>query len=173
LRLGWVGLPSTMKYLDIVVEPLRRLAQEIPIEFRVVSSKKPEIEGVPLRFIPWEEASEAQELARLDVGIMPLSDDEWARGKCGAKLLQYMAAGRAAVASPVGVNRSILVDGETGLLARSGEDWYHALKFLAEHPERRAAMGRAGRSRVAEHYSLQTWAPRVAELYRKVIEGGK
>ncbi|HEY8368800.1 MAG TPA: glycosyltransferase family 4 protein [Thermodesulfobacteriota bacterium] len=163
---GWIGLPYNFPALERLAAPLARLAREVPLELHVVSRGAPRLPGVPVREVPWSEATEADLLARLDVGVMPLPDDEWSRGKCGLKLLQYMAAGIPAVASPVGVNREIVADGENGRLASTEGDWYEALRDLARSPALRARLGAAGRRTVEQRYSLEVWAPRVAALYR-------
>ncbi|RJO71909.1 MAG: glycosyltransferase [Myxococcales bacterium] len=172
-RIGWIGLPITLPYLDLAARPLARLAAERAVELVVISSREPAPPGVPVRFVNWSEENEAEELAALDVGIMPLPDDPWTRGKCGLKLLQYMAAGRAAVASPVGVNPKIVAHGENGFLASTEDQWFQALRKLADDRGLAARLGRAARRAAAEHYSLQVWGPRVAELYVNLIKYGK
>ncbi|HZM00614.1 MAG TPA: glycosyltransferase, partial [Planctomycetota bacterium] len=154
-----------------LAEPLRRLAARgMPCELRVISSGLPgpaaDWEGVRLVHRPWSEATEVDEIAACDVGVMPLPDTPWAAGKCGLKLLQFMAAGRPVVASPVGVNPEIVRSGENGLLATDGEAWAGALQRL--HAERglAARLGAAGRATVEERYSLTRGAALVAETYR-------
>lgn len=163
---GWIGLPYNFPSLARLAGPLARLAREVPLELRVISSAAPELPGVPLRFVPWDEATEVVALADLDAGVMPLPDDPWSRGKCGLKLLQYMAAGVPAVASPVGVNREIVEDGRNGRLASGDDEWFEALRDLAHSPSLRGRLGAAGRRTVEVRYSLATWVPRVAALYR-------
>jgi glycosyltransferase involved in cell wall biosynthesis len=163
---GWIGLPYNFPSLARLAGPLARLAREVPLELRVISSAAPEMPGVPLRLVPWDEATEAAALADLDAGVMPLPDDPWSRGKCGLKLLQYMAAGVPAVASPVGANREIVADGENGRLAGSDDEWFAALRDLACSPSLRGRLGAAGRRTVEVRYSLAAWVPRVAALYR-------
>jgi glycosyltransferase involved in cell wall biosynthesis len=107
-----------------------------------------------------------EEIAQCDVGVMPLPDDDWARGKCGLKLLQFMAAGRAVVASPVGLNRELIRDGENGLLAADRQDWIAALRRLHRDPELARRLGRAGQQTVREGYSLRRGAALVADAYR-------
>ena len=169
LRIGWVGMPSTLPYLLYMKDAFRKLAEDEAIELRIISSQGVEIEGVQTRFIPWQEDTESQEIAQLDIGVMPLPDTPWTRGKCGAKLLQYMASGRAAVASPVGVNAEIINHGQNGLLASSPEDWYHALRSLARNRSMRERMAAAARKRVERDYSLQSWAPRVIQVYKNLL----
>ena len=107
-----------------------------------------------------------EELQGSHIGIMPLADDEWARGKCGLKLLQYMAAGIPSVASPVGVNKEIISDGVNGFLALSEDEWYKRLLKLCNDPELRRRMGDAGRKTVEGEYSIDIWAPKLAEIYK-------
>jgi len=171
LVIGWVGLPSTLPYLREIHGALKQIAAEFPVELRIICSTSIEMEGVPTKFVQWSEQQEAIELTKLDVGVMPLNDDEWARGKCGAKLLQYMAASRLAIASPVGVNSEIVDHMRDGLLASSEKDWYSLLKMVCENPEMITSCGLAARKKVEQEYSLQVWAPRVAAIYRDVING--
>lgn len=167
LVIGWIGLPYNISALERLAGPLARLAREVPIEMRVISSAAPRLPGVPVRLVPWEAEREGALVADLDVGVMPLPDDAWSRGKCGLKLLQYMAAGVPAVASPVGVNREIVTDGENGRLATTEAEWLAALRDLAGSPAERARLGRAGRRTVEARYSLAVWLPRLAALYRE------
>jgi glycosyltransferase involved in cell wall biosynthesis len=167
LILGWVGLPYNLPSLEHLTGALARLAREVPLELRVISSRAPDMPGVPVRLVPWSAATEAADIADLDIGLMPLPDDPWHRGKCGLKLLQYMAAGVAAVASPVGVNAEIVEDGANGRLAAGETEWYEALRGLARDDTARARLGAAGRSTVEGRYSLDVWAPRLAAVYRE------
>lgn len=165
---GWIGLPYNLPALEQLSAVLTRLARAVPLEVRVISSRAPELPGVTVRLVPWDEAEEASQLADLDVGIMPLPDDPWSRGKCGLKLLQYMAAGIPTVASPVGVNREIVAHGGNGYLVTDEEEWFAALRDLARSAALRARLGRAGRRTVEQRYSLEAWTPRIAALYRRV-----
>lgn len=170
VRIGWIGLPSGFGFLDRMRGVLRETARRVPIEFHVISALPWTTPDVDCRFIPWSEDGEIQALADIDIGIMPLPDTAWARGKCGLKLLQYLAAGRAAVASPVGVNARIITHDETGLLAQSDREWVESLTRLAKNPALRRRLGEGGRERVRRDYSLEAWAPRVAELYDRLIQ---
>ncbi len=166
LVVGWIGLPWNLPALERLARPLARLAREVPLELRVISTAAPRIPGVAIRLVPWSAADEPAMLADLDIGVMPLPDDAWSRGKCGLKLLQYMAAGVPAVASPVGVNREIIADGDNGRLAAGDDEWFGALRDLARSPSLRARLGASGRRSVEERYSLTGWVPRVAAIYR-------
>ncbi|MDF1639182.1 glycosyltransferase, partial [Alcanivorax jadensis] len=118
-----------------------------------------ELPGIPVEVVPWSEDSEAEQVSRMSVGIMPLEDGPWERGKCGYKLIQYMACAVPVVASPVGVNTAIVGDNECGLLADSSDDWSTALLSLLGSRERRVVLGLSGRHAVDSHYSLQVQAP--------------
>jgi glycosyltransferase involved in cell wall biosynthesis len=168
LRLGWIGTPANARYLDVVIEALRRLGPSVPVTLVTIGA--PELPGLPVpqEAHAWSEDSEGPLLAGIDVGVMPLVDDPFERGKCGYKLIQYMAAGRAVIGSPVGVNADIITP-DCGLLASSVEDWMGAIRMLAGDPERRAAMGRAGRSRVEQHYARNVIATKLITLFKEVM----
>lgn len=165
LTVVWIGLAYNLGYLDIVAPILKELQERRLIKFRVICSRPPNIPGLAVDFTEWRYDREVEDLLEAQIGIMPLPDTEWARGKCGLKLLQYMSLGMATVASPVGVNCDIISDGETGFLAVSEHDWREKLVRLCEDSTLRDRMGRAARKRVEERYSLQCWGPRVAKLY--------
>ena len=120
--------------------------------------------------LPWSEQTEAALIGRGHAGIMPLPDDEWARGKSGYKLIQYMAMARPTVASPVGANMQIVVDGQTGWLAADDAGWLMALRRLRDDPGEAAAMGAAARRRVEQQYSLQVTGPALVEAVRVVLD---
>jgi glycosyltransferase involved in cell wall biosynthesis len=122
--------------------------------------------GVPLEVRAWSEETEIDDLRKFDVGIMPLPDTDWARGKCGFKIIQYMACGIPAVASPIGVNRDIINDTVNGYLAHSEAEWLQALETLHDSPETRSMMGKAGFRKVSEEYSLKSIAPRLIRLIK-------
>ena len=126
-----------------------------------------------LDLVKWTQEGEVPFLQTLDVGIMPLTDTPWARGKCGYKLIQYMACGLPVVASPVGVNRDIVEHGVNGFLAETDAEWRSAIETLLADGELRRRMGAAGRRKVEEHYSLQVWGPRVAQMLRSVADEGR
>ena len=125
--------------------------------------------GVTIDYVPWREATEADELARCHVGVMPLVDGPWERGKCGYKLIQYMAAGRASVASPVGPARSITVPGQTGFLAECTDEWIEALATLARDREQARVLGLAARQRAVATYSLEVNAPKLVALFKEAL----
>jgi len=158
-KLGWIGSPVTTAYLEQLRPALRELAAQISFRVILIGAAPGSLPGLPVEHVVWSPETEAAELARCDVGLMPLPDLPWERGKCGYKLIQYMASALPVVASPVGANREIVVPGETGFLAETDADWIASLSRLAQDPELRRRMGAAGRRRVTEHYSLEVAAP--------------
>jgi glycosyltransferase involved in cell wall biosynthesis len=162
---GWIGSPSTSVYLSMMVEPLALLAQSGLVRFMVVGGVAPSIPGVDVREVPWSEAAEVDLINTFDVGVMPLFDDEWARGKCAFKLIQYMACGVPVVASGVGTNVEVVTP-ECGFLAGRPEQWVAALQQLRDSRELRASMGKASRSRVEAGYSLRSATPVLANTIR-------
>ena len=165
--IGWIGSPSTALYLEDLVPALRVLCAEGNCRIRLVGAGEVSLPGVDHQVIPWSEESEVAELQLFDVGIMPLPDTPWARGKCGFKLIQYMACGIPVVASPVGVNSEIVEPGKDGFLATSCEQWVAALRMLRDDWELRRSMGKQGRKKAKQYYSLQSAAPKVLSVLRE------
>lgn len=155
VRVGWTGSHSTLKYLKLLEPVLQRLEIKYPaLEFVAIADKHPSLSLQRLRFLPWNLATEIPDLLTFDIGVMPLPDDEWSKGKCGFKILQYMALGIPSVASPVGVNCTIIKDGINGLLAGDETSWERQLEYLINNPGARASMGKAGLDTVAHSYSV-------------------
>lgn len=169
---GWTGSTSTLVHFEHARAPLERLAREIPLAVKVICNVPPKrpIEGAEMRFVPWSQEREAAEVGDCHVGIMPLPDNEATRGKCGLKALQYMATGRPAVVSPVGMNLDLVKDGVNGRLASSDDDFFDALLALARAPDERRAMGIEARKTVEQHYSAQAVAARFAAVVRSVTD---
>ena len=165
-RIGWIGSPATSKYLFLVREALTALSASRKIRLVTIGAPTLRDYGVPLEQHEWSESTEAQLLGGIHVGIMPLPDDPWERGKCGYKLIQYMACGRPVVASPVGASKDIVTQ-EVGYLAQWTEDWVQALRVLADDAPRRRFCGSAARALVERKYSLERTAPRVVQLLRE------
>ncbi|MBV9528568.1 glycosyltransferase family 4 protein [Sphingomonas sp.] len=166
--IGWIGSPSTWQYMHPLLPILEEmvLARRARVLIVGAGAGGHSRDTSALEFVDWSEASEVAEIQRMDIGIMPLPDDPWARGKSGYKLIQYMACGLPVVASPVGVNREIVQDGVSGLLASSHSEWRDALDRLLADSGTRARMGAEGRRRAVADYSLQAHAPRVVEVIR-------
>ena len=162
-RIGWIGSASTVKYLDQLREPLRQLARHGDVCLVTIGAPALKGLGVALEQHPWSADTEAALLATIHVGVMPLPDTPWERGKCGYKLIQYMACGRPVVASPVGINSEI-VDDSVGFLAEDHDAWIAALSRLRTQPELRRSQGAAGRKKIESLYSLQAVAPGISRL---------
>ena len=174
LRVGWCGSDLSIRqtlypYLDM----LARLQARFGFAFVIMSKPKPELPKCGLRwcFVPWSPDAERHLAAHMDIGVMPLVDDEFQRGKCGAKILQYMAAGIPAVASPIGVNTRIIQHGHNGYLAGSEVEWAMAIDTLLRSQQQRAAIGQAGRASCAREYSLERWFPVLLHLLESVAAG--
>jgi glycosyltransferase involved in cell wall biosynthesis len=171
--IGWIGSPSTWSFVRPLVPLLSELSERLDLKVRVVGAG-PQKETPPrFEFLPWTEAKEIRLIQGMDIGIMPLPDEPWARGKCGYKLIQYMACGLPVIAAPVGVNRDIVDHGSNGFLASGPEEWAKAVTVLAENAELRLTMGAAGRKKVERAYSLAAQGPRLAEMLRRVLEQGR
>ena len=164
---GWIGSPSTSVYLSELVKPLADVAQEAPVRFIVIGGSCPEIRGVDVVHVPWSEETEVRMINTFDVGVMPLFDDEWAKGKCGLKLIQYMACGVPVVASPVGANLDV-VDAGCGFFAENSVEWRDSLQRLRDNLALRCSMGENGRKRVEDLYSLRAMLPIVANTIKLV-----
>ncbi|MGV0953518.1 MAG: glycosyltransferase family 4 protein [Fluviibacter sp.] len=169
--IGWVGSPSTAVYLDQMVVPLATLAAEAPIRFVVIGGKAPSIPGVEILELPWIADNEVELINEFDVGVMPLPNDEWAKGKCAFKLIQYMACGVPVVASRVGANADVVSD-ECGFLADDEDCWTTALRLLRDRPDLRVQMGAAARQRAVAEYSIERNLPVLADVIRKVVAKG-
>ena len=169
-RIGWIGTPQTWKEL---AHPVHKALDSLLTHnrglFRAVGAGMHAEKNGTLEILPWTEGTEVSLIQSMDIGVMPLPDTPWARGKCGYKLIQYMACGLPVVASPVGVNREIVEHGVNGFLASTDEEWQSAIETLLRDPDLRQRMGMAGRKKVEEQYSLQVWGPRVAEMMRDLV----
>jgi len=163
---GWIGSPATAPHLHALGPWLEEAAREVPqeVELLVVGAEAPRVRGVRVTAIPWSEASEAEALRRMDVGLMPLPDDEWTRGKCAYKALQYMAAGAPVVADDVGVSARVIGHESGGLIARGRREWIDALARLSRDPALRSRLGAHGRARVEEDYSVTRWGGLLAAV---------
>ena len=166
--LGWIGLRSNLPHLMTIAGPLDRVTRRRDAVVRIVCDRPPDPAALPFHAetAAWSAERELELLRSFDAGLMPLPDNTWTRGKCGLKLLQYMAVGIAAAASPVGVNREILADGEAGLLPDGDAAWDEALDRLIADAAYRAKVGRAGRARAEAAYSVARWTPVLKEALK-------
>ncbi len=150
--IGWIGTPSNERYLDMIGGVLADVCRMRNARLRVIGARPVVIPGVPTDFRPWSEETEARDLSEIDIGIMPLESGVWEQGKCGYKLIQYMAAARPCVASAVGANVGIVEHGVTGFLADSTDSWRRHLLQLIDDAALRARMGRMARRIAEEKY---------------------
>ena len=165
VEVGWIGSPVTVPNLDLMRDAVNALHREI--EFRIVligAGNADPFPNVPTTRFPWNEKRELSIGQSFDIGVMPLIDGPFERGKCGYKLVQYMAGGIPVIASPVGVNRQIVEPGINGYLAESTEEWLVALRDLMNNVSKRTKMGQAGRQKAEQMYNLQVTAPKLMNL---------
>jgi len=169
----WIGSPENLVYLEMLRPALARLMGRYPtLKMRVICSRFPDWPEVNIERIAWSSATEAEALAKAHIGVMPLTDDEWARGKCAFKLLQYMAAALPCVASPVGANTEAVIDGFNGFHARTADEWERHLETLIQSAELRARFGASGRAHVESRYAMHTYQARYLELLTRLAVGG-
>ena len=169
--IGWMGSETTLPHLIMIADTLRELAARRRFVLHVVTTREVSIPGVDVRSTRWSTEREVRDLQSFDIGIMPLPDDPWTQGKCGAKLLLYMGVGVAVVASPVGVNVDIVDDGANGFLAKTGAEWVDKLSALIDSPALRASMGAAARRTVETRFSAQVVAPTLLNIFHRCREG--
>jgi glycosyltransferase involved in cell wall biosynthesis len=162
--IGWIGSAPTFTYVKDIARALGTLAKDGSSRIVLVGAGSAVDPGFPAEHRPWVLGQEPTEIAGFDVGVMPLRDTPWERGKCGFKLIQYMATGLPVVASPVGINKRIVDPGADGFLASTDEEWIHALRRLRDEPEMRSSMGAKGRIKVETNYSVRKVAPVLLQI---------
>jgi glycosyltransferase involved in cell wall biosynthesis len=168
--IAWVGTPENLAYLEILRPALARLTARHPrLRLRVICSRFPEWPEVRIERVDWSPATEISALASSHIGVMPLTDDAWSRGKCAFKLLQYMAACLPCVASPVGANTEAVIEDKTGYHARNAAEWESALERLIRSAELRARLGAAGRAHVESRYAMKVYRARYVELLESLL----
>lgn len=175
LIIGWIGSPSTQRYVVDIRDALKKVCDETGACLLLVGateSVREQLPGIPVDVVRWTEESEAGSVSRMDVGIMPLEDGPWEKGKCGYKLIQYMACGVPVVASPVGVNVEIVNENRCGQLAESVSDWAESLIGILSSRSLQSELGMAGREAVDQKYSLQVQAPVLAGIFRSAAQRG-
>jgi glycosyltransferase involved in cell wall biosynthesis len=170
LTIGWLGLSDGLPYLRDIQPALQRLTQRFPgLRLKVISDKPLQLDDVVVENEPWRLDTEQANLASFDIGIMPLWDSLWTRGKCGYKILQYMGVGVPVVASDVGVNNQIITSGENGFVVRTENEWVEAIARLIENTELRRNFGLRGRQLVENRYSLEQFTEGYVRLLREVV----
>ena len=154
--IGWTGTETTRKYLDFLNPVFSKLTEKYgqKIYFKVICDQPWQADGIELKNEKWNKDTEIQQLEEIDIGVMPLTDDQWSRGKCGFKGLQYMALESATIMSPVGVNTNIVDHGKNGFLATAEDEWFEHLSNLIDNKELRLQIGKAGRITIDEKFSV-------------------
>lgn len=164
--IGWTGSHSTLFYLDDIIPILQELQEELDFTFLVIADKAPALDLKDWKFLHWKEATEAEDLLNMDIGIMPLRADAWSEGKCGFKLIQYLSCGIPAIAHPIGVNKDIVEDGRNGFLCQTTQDWKAKLRLLLTDWKRRKELGSNGREKIVCAYSIQSQEEKFLSLFR-------
>jgi glycosyltransferase involved in cell wall biosynthesis len=163
--IGWIGSPSTSEYLNEIIEPLSILGANYKIKLIVVGGKAPFIPNIEVIYHEWNEETEIDHINSFDVGIMPLPNNEWARGKCAFKLIQYMACSVPVISSPIGANLE-LVTHKTGLFAQNTTEWINAFIFFIHNPKICKEFGEMGRDRIINNYSLNNNLPLLSKIIK-------
>lgn len=165
LTIGWTGTHSTMHYLEPLIPVLQKLEQEFTFHFRIISNQKPQFELNSLEYIEWKEESEMEDLAGIQIGVMPLVLDAWSEGKCGFKALQYMSLGMSSVVSPIGVNTQIIQHLQNGLIANNDEEWETSLRSLLTDKSLRKKMGDQAHKSIQDYWSVEAWKEKYIHLF--------
>lgn len=161
---GWIGSRSTLRYLVDLEQLVLNASDTAGVIFKIVADRSLNTKAANVVFEKWAADQEKDMLNSFDIGVMPLRDDIWSRGKCGLKLIQYMASGLPSIAHPFGVAQEIISNGVNGMLRRDIDGWKEAIEVLSSDTQKRAIMGKAARDVIEERYSLRVWGPRVVEI---------
>lgn len=169
--IGWTGTSTTLKHFETVLPVLEELYRKFGnlIYFKVIVNCEYEVRHLNLKATPWSASTEIEDLSEIDIGIMPLPNDEWSKGKCGFKGLQYMALRIPTIMSPVGVNNEIITNGDNGFLASGQEDWFAKLCQLIENENLRKKIGNTGYQTIASEYSKAAWKEKYINLLEKTM----
>lgn len=168
ITIGWIGSPFTVFYLEMLLSVFSKLARKFAFEVKCVGAELSGQFDFPLKCLPWKLEREIQDVKSFDIGVMPLTDDPWSRGKSGLKVLQYMAAGVAVIASPVGVNSEIICHGQNGLLATTPDEWLHALEQLIENEALRQKLAEAAIATVRETFDINVTAGQIIKVIEEI-----
>ena len=165
LIVGWAGSSTSQYHLELFEPTLVKLLERHDVEIHVISNREPSFKSIPYTWREWSPETEVREIGQFDIGIMPNPDDEWSKGKCALKALQYMSMAVPTICTDIGANREVIQNGENGLLAKSEEEWLTELERLILDPALRKQIGSAARQTVVEKYSMK----KCAELFKNVI----
>jgi glycosyltransferase involved in cell wall biosynthesis len=173
VTLGWIGDHGSIHYLEKMRPIFERIGEKHPdAELKIVCDTFFDCEDLPVVKKQWTSDEEVRDLQGFDIGVMPLVDDPWSWGKCGLKIIQYQGVGVPVVCTPVGINKDLVENGVNGLWATTPEEWEEKLSFLIEHSDLREKMGREGRKKVLEHFTIQACAPRLLSILERVVNKG-
>jgi len=167
LTIGWTGTFSTLQYLTIVKEPIKKIIEKYRVHFLVIANKDPEFTEFPYTFKEWKSDTEVEDLLQMNIGIMPLANTAFELGKCGFKAIQYMSLGIPAVVSPVGVNTSVVQNNFDGYWADTEQEWYEKLERLILDENLRSEMGQHAREHIQKHYSVRGTYQLFMDLFNK------
>ena len=165
VTIGWIGSHSTLPYLKLIEPVLQQLEQNYSFKFIVIADRKPDINLKNMEFMVWDKETEIGDQLQFNIGVMPLPDTEWAKGKCAFKALQYMALGIPAVVSAVGANVIVVPDGIVGYTCTTPQQWYEKMEHLLLNSDLRSQLGKAGREHVNQHYSIDAHTQTFLKLF--------
>jgi len=170
--IGWSGSFSTIQHFALAIPALRRIKDKYgdKVKFKIIGDGRYYCEELKTQGVPWIAATELEDLSEIDIGVMPLPDDEWAKGKCGLKGLQYMALGIPTLMSPVGVNSEIIQNGVNGYLPSTEDEWVDMVSLLVENKDCRIKIGSAGRQTVIDRYSVHAWKDKYVEYFNRLTQ---
>lgn len=168
--IGWSGSFTTIEHFETAIPALKRIRDKFgdKVYFKVIGDGKYYCKELETQGLPWKADTEVKDLSEIEIGIMPLPDTEWAKGKCGLKGLQYMALGIPTLMSPVGVNSEIIQNGENGFLPNSEDEWVQYISMLVENESLRTKIGKAGKATVDNHYSIHAWKEKYLEYFNQL-----
>ena len=166
VKLGWTGSHSTLTYLDLLFPILQKVNKQLPFEMVVIANHNPQLDLENYTFVPWKKETEIQDLQQIEIGLMPLSDDDWSKGKCGFKAIQYGALAIPALVSPVGVNTQVVIHEKTGFHCKDEGDWEEFLIDLISDQNLRHRLGKNGRKHIEQHYSSKAIESEFLSLFQ-------
>lgn len=174
ILIGWIGVSGNLKYLEKIRAALKEISgNHENVKLKIISNEPLFMDGVRTEFKKWNEEEEIDDLRTLDIGIMPLDNSLWARGKCGYKILQYMGVGIPVVASPVGINSEFIMQGENGYLADTVEEWIEYLELLIKDSGKREKMGLRGRETVENQYCVKKYSEKQSKIIKGILSNSE
>jgi glycosyltransferase involved in cell wall biosynthesis len=169
VNIGWIGDHGSIHYMESYKDVWEAIGRKYGhVVLTIICDTFIETKDISLRKIPWSYEREIDDLMSLDIGVMPLFDDLWSQGKCGFKIVQYLGVGVPVVCTPVGINRDVIEDGVNGFWAMTKDEWIERLSMLVENASARAKMGKEGRRKIMDQYSVQVCAPKLVEWIKDV-----